>query len=812
MAALNIPVFAALGTDAARAGVTFAEGRLVFTNDLHQFFVGDGATVGGILIGPGASDFVSLSDTPATLGAAGTVSRVNGAGTALEFAALGGGDIVNTPAGNLAATNVQTALDELQGDIDALNGAQNFLALNDTPAAFAANQYLQVNAGATALTFDTIPASDIVNTPSGNLAATNLQTAVDELQSDIDLLVGGVSYVGAWDAATDTPALPAAAAANKGNYYVVNNPGTTPKDGITSWTIGDWIISNGTAWQKVDNTDQVTSAFGRQGAVVAVAGDYTAAQITNTPAGNLAGATVQAALDELQTELDGAVQETRTITAGTGLTGGGDLTTNKTIDWAPASVTTENVIDNATDWIFFHDDSAGGPRKTLAQNFTTAIGAALLIRTLTAGSGLSGGGDLSADRTFDLDINGLGNIGPDPATDELAFYDTSGTTNAKTTFNTLLGTASISALSDVPVLGTASQILQVNAGATALEYATLPTGVTTWLGLTDTPNAYTGLGGNLVRVNAGATAVETFNGTTVFEAVANKGSANGYASLDAGGTVPQAQLPPIAITNVTVVADDTARNALTVQTGDVAIVTASAANSGLGATYAYDGTTWQRIIDPATASTWLGNTDTPAAYVASNYTRVNAGATALEFISAIPATDIANTAAGNLTGTTQQAVNNELQGDIDTINASLATAVQQTRTLTGGDGIAAIGDLSADRTVDLSLTEIVTEATFDAANDFIPFVDTSAASANRKVTGANLIAGLAVVQTTRTLTGGIGIAALGDLSADRTINLDINELATAATIDAPNDFFVAYDTSGTSHVKLSIDSIGGGSF
>lgn len=47
---------------------------------------------------------------------------------------------------------------------------------------------------------------------------------------------------------------------------------------------------------------EVTSVFGRSGAVVAQSGDYTAGQVTNVPAGNITGTTVQAALNELDAE------------------------------------------------------------------------------------------------------------------------------------------------------------------------------------------------------------------------------------------------------------------------------------------------------------------------------------------------------------------------------------------------------------------------------------------------------------------------------------------------------------------------------
>lgn len=54
------------------------------------------------------------------------------------------------------------------------------------------------------------------------------------------------------------------------------------------------------AWAVV--TGGVASVFGRTGAVVAVSGDYSAALIANTPAGGIAAVTVQAAIDELDTE------------------------------------------------------------------------------------------------------------------------------------------------------------------------------------------------------------------------------------------------------------------------------------------------------------------------------------------------------------------------------------------------------------------------------------------------------------------------------------------------------------------------------
>ena len=60
------------------------------------------------------------------------------------------------------------------------------------------------------------------------------------------------------------------------NYYVVDAAGT---QFTLVFNIGDWIISNGSTWEKVDNTDAISSVFGRTGAVVGVSTDYSSVGI-----------------------------------------------------------------------------------------------------------------------------------------------------------------------------------------------------------------------------------------------------------------------------------------------------------------------------------------------------------------------------------------------------------------------------------------------------------------------------------------------------------------------------------------------------
>jgi hypothetical protein len=62
---------------------------------------------------------------------------------------------------------------------------------------------------------------------------------------------------GFWNASTNTPTIPTASPTNKGWYYVVNVAGNTLIDGISEWGIGDWIVSNGVTWEKLDNSEVI---------------------------------------------------------------------------------------------------------------------------------------------------------------------------------------------------------------------------------------------------------------------------------------------------------------------------------------------------------------------------------------------------------------------------------------------------------------------------------------------------------------------------------------------------------------------------
>ncbi len=232
--------------------------------------------------GTGASD---ASGARTNLGAAASATTIS-AGTGLS----GGGDlsanrtlaIANTAvtAGSFgSASNTLTATVNAQGQLTALAA---------TPIAIANTQ---VSGLGTASVLNAGVALGVATLDAGGTVP------LSQIPASIQ---GGVSYQGSWNASTNTPTL-TSSVGSKGYYYVVSVAGSTNLNGITDWLPGDWAIYNGTAWEKIDNTDTVASVNGYVGAVVLNAADV------------------------------GAPPTTRSISTGTGLTGGGNLSADRTI-------------------------------------------------------------------------------------------------------------------------------------------------------------------------------------------------------------------------------------------------------------------------------------------------------------------------------------------------------------------------------------------------------------------------------------------------------------------------------------------------
>lgn len=74
--------------------------------------------------------------------------------------------------------------------------------------------------------------------------------------------VNGLSYQGSWDATTAQPITSTA-----GDYFIVSVANAP-------YLVGDWIVFNGTTFDRIDNSQMITNVFGRTGAVTALEGDY----------------------------------------------------------------------------------------------------------------------------------------------------------------------------------------------------------------------------------------------------------------------------------------------------------------------------------------------------------------------------------------------------------------------------------------------------------------------------------------------------------------------------------------------------------
>jgi hypothetical protein len=223
----------------------------------------------------------------------------------------------------------------------------------------------------------------------GTIAATDsILTAFGKVQNQISALVGGATYQGTWNASTNTPTL-ASGTGTKGYYYVVSVAGSTNLDGITDWKIGDWAIFNGTTWDKVDNTDAVSSVNGFTGAVnlgLDNISDVSAASPTNA--------------QFLRFNGTNSLWENYTLTSGDIPSGSNNYIQNNataTAQNAKFYIGTGNRIDNSTntDGIYLANSGIGNGYRVANSSTGSGIvidnssgGTGLLVGNTSTGSGI----------------------------------------------------------------------------------------------------------------------------------------------------------------------------------------------------------------------------------------------------------------------------------------------------------------------------------------------------------------------------------------------------------------------------------------
>jgi hypothetical protein len=203
------------------------------------------------------------------------VNALNGLTSQVQYFATGtsGTDFAISSATDTHTFNLPTASASNRGalssaDWSTFNGKQaagNYITALTGEATATGPGSVSITLTTSAVTGKLLTGLNLVG--GGTIAATDsILQAFGKVQNQISGMVGGVTFQGVWNASTNTPTL-TSSVGTKGYYYIVDVAGSTNLNGITDWKIGDWAIFNGTTWDKVDNTDAVSSVNGFTGAV-----------------------------------------------------------------------------------------------------------------------------------------------------------------------------------------------------------------------------------------------------------------------------------------------------------------------------------------------------------------------------------------------------------------------------------------------------------------------------------------------------------------------------------------------------------------
>ena len=557
-------------------------------------------------------------------------------------------DVAVTASGNLTSTTVQTALEELQADIDAgASGGDMLTTVYDTNAdnvvdsaavAGNADNATTVN-GLTVETAvpvsadftDDQTATEVSVTASGNLTSTTVQTALEELQADIDAgASGGDMLTTVYDTNADNVVDSAAVA---GNATTVN--GLTVETAVP--VSADFTDDQTATEVTYDNTTSGLAATDVKAAIDEVAAassdDQSAGEVAVTAAGNLTSTDVQSALVELQTDVDGKEDKSNKNIAGgyVGLETDGKINTNylpaginlstvytvadQTAQDALTPISGDVAIRTDESKTYVYDGSSWVELLNPTDAVTSVAGQTGVV-TL-AGMGLD-----QVDNTSDIDkpvstavqtaldakanttdLGTVAGLDVGTAANEVVQLDATGklpavdgsqltglpsapvTSVAGLTGDVALTTANVSASTDANYVTDAQlTVIGNTSGTNTGDQAATEVAVTA--------------SGNLSSTDVQSALVELQTDVDGKEDKSNKNIAGGYVGLETDGKINTNYLPAgINLSTVYTVADQTAQDALTPISGDVAIRTDESK------TYVYDGSSWVELLNPTDAVT-----------------------------------------------------------------------------------------------------------------------------------------------------------------------------------------------------------------
>ncbi len=354
--------------------------------------------------------------------------------------------------------------------------------------------------------------------------------------------LSSLTYAGNWNATSNSPNL--SGGGSLGEFYIVNVAGTTDLlggSGTNSWSVGDWAVWNNVLgqWEKIDNATNVQSFNGRNGIVVPANNDYTWNQIDKSVSaiGDIADVDLSTPPTTGQIlKFDGTNWvPSEDLSSG----GAGSVSTAEIAD---ATITNADISGSAAiDYTKLDIADAEIPQAkvngltSLASSVATNTSSISTINstlpnkvdntiTLTAGDGLTGGGDLSTSRTFNIQTDGTT---IEVATDTLKIVDggvdttqlaDGAVTNAK--IDTVAATKITTACSDGEVLSASSGFFVCAASTTVGNWTLNATDLYYNLGNVGIGTATPSDALHVEKENAWATHLSSVYGTTHYPAFA----------------------------------------------------------------------------------------------------------------------------------------------------------------------------------------------------------------------------------------------------------------------------------------------------
>ena len=663
------------------------------------------------------------------------------------------------------------------------NTTTNKLMFWDGTAEFAVSPVDSVfgRTGAVVAAASDYDANQIDNTPAGAVSATEVQSAINELDSEKvakagDTMTGalnidneqelrlseadgsGANYVAIKSLTTlganYTLTLPADAGA-------VNQVLTTNGSGVLSWTTPAAVGETNTASNQgvggvgvydaksgVDLQFRNLNAASNKVSVVLDAANkevdinvneanLDSAVIPNTAAGTIAATNVQAAINELDSDKVATTRAVNTA-AGSGLSGGGDLSADRSLS-VNINGTTAETVAAANDEILIYDTSATALRKMARSDFLTGYltAEADTLATVT-GRGASTASSITlntqAQARFADSAGGEYAAIQAPATIGanyvLTLPDTAGTNGQvlSTDGSGVLNWISIPSAPVTTVFGRSGAVVAAASDYDANQIDNTAAGT---IAATDVQGAINELDSEKVA-KAGDTMTGQLN-MGPKGAVAGDGGAIAFTELAANGAnIATIRSPDALLANyvLTLPLDDGIANQVLTTDGSGLLTWTTPASAGEVNTASNQGVAGVGLYDTKVGVdiqfrniNAASNKVSVALDAANKEVDINVNEANFN-LGTIP-----NTAAGTIAATNAQAAINELDSEKVASTRAINTAA--------GSGLSGGGDLSADRSLSVNITGTTAETVVAGADEILIY--DASATALRKMTRTNFV-------------------------------------------------------------------------